>query len=67
MIHEDIEGLGLGTELGALEVAPAVAHGAQLARGAIGLGDFLRSGQRRLVVHVKADEHEILGHQLLHA
>ena len=66
MVHQDIKGLCLGTELRALQVAPFVTYGAELADSAVALGDFNGGGKGCLVIHVKAYEDVVFGHQLAH-
>ena len=66
VVEGDVEGLGVGAELIALQVAPLVAHGAQRATGAVGLGDLDVLGQRGLVVDKERDEHVVLGEPVGH-
>ena len=55
MIQGDVERLGVEAELVALQVAPLVAHCAQGALRAIGLGDLDLLGQRGLVIDEERD------------
>ena len=52
VVHGDIERLGIGAKLMALQVTPFVANGAQRALSAV-FGHFELLGQGRLVVAVE--------------
>ena len=58
--------MGVGTNLRALQIAPLVAHGAQLSGAAVGLGHLDGLGQGSLVVDIKGDEHVLVVQDVLH-
>ena len=65
VVEQDVEGLGIGAELASLEVAPAVADGAERHVDTVLLdGQFLRQGS--LLVNVERNEHILLPHQFCH-
>ena len=55
VVQQYIEGLCVGSELGALQIAPLVANSAQCALLAV-LCNFYGLGQGSLVVHIEGDE-----------
>ena len=66
-VEGDIERLGVGPELMALQVAPFGTHGAQRLLLALSIGDYHRLCQRRLVIHVERDEHVVVFQFVGHA
>ena len=65
VVDEDVEGLCVGAELAALQVAPLVAHGAECG----GLSAFLHLdglGEGGFFVDVEGDEHIVLHEEVAH-
>ena len=65
VIDQHIEGLGIGSELIALQIAPLIANGAKLALLAVLLDGF-HLGQRCLFIYKQGDEDKTVVHQLLY-
>ena len=59
VVEHDVEGLGIGTELGTLQIAPLGADGAQRLGVAVGIGDLEGLGERRFVVDIEGDKHKV--------
>ena len=66
VVEDDIERLGIGTELGTLEPAPLCPDGAQRLGVAVGIGHLIGLAERRLVVDIERDEHEVVGEHIGH-
>ena len=65
-VYDYIEGLGIGTKLMALQVAPLGTDGAQRLRLSLHVSHLIGFCQRCLVVDVEGDEHKVPGELLSH-